>query len=181
MLRGRWRRLRYRRWRWRRCLWKRLVGVALWSIGHCVTHCVAPVRRLVQRKLRCFSGGEHCGKLEPAKSLHCAQVLYYTSVTAGVSQNKSSACYGPQWSGRSQHVDGRTSPLVPANERHHLSFSAHYSLPISLALMTIWDRSAHTGVGRYVMSVTIHKIQKWNIIYTKFVDKDWYGLYINYV
>ena len=65
------------------------MGVALWSIDHCVAHCMAPVQRLVQRKLRCFSGGEHCGKLEPAKSLHCAQVLYCTSVTVGGSKNSS--------------------------------------------------------------------------------------------
>ena len=126
MLRGRWRRqTRYRRWHWRRYLRERLVGVALWSIDHCVAHYVAPVRRLEQRKLRCFSGGEHCGKLEPPKSLHCAQVLYCTSVMVGESKNKTSARYGPQWSGRAQYADGRTSSLVPTNERHHTFFFAH--------------------------------------------------------
>ena len=34
----------------------------------------------------------------------------------------SGACCGQQWSGRAQHANGRTSPPVPANERHRTFF-----------------------------------------------------------
>ena len=86
------------------------------------------------------------------RGLRCTLMhLYCAKRLAGLCEvaqerSKSSACCGPKWSDRAQRVGRRTSSRDPPKERHHSFFFVYYSLYLSRALVTIWDRGVYASV-----------------------------------